>query len=233
MVVTVYSGGVNSDRVRNVITYCRVSTDEQAVSGLGIEAQRAAIERELNAREWSEVFAVVDAGVSGTVAPMERPQLAEALAMLEAGEADALVVAKLDRATRSIGDLVQLMERADNEGWDFVALDLGVDTATSMGRAMASVAGAFAQLERDLISERTRAALAVKKAQGVRLGRPSEQSAENLDRVAELTREGLGVRKIADRMNEEGRTTGRGGKWHPTTVHRAQRERPDARWQAA
>ncbi len=221
---------MNSHRIKNVITYRRVSTDEQVVSGLGLEAQRNTLTAELAARGWAESYSAVDAGVSGSVAPRERPALAEALAMLEAGEADALVVAKLDRASRSMGDLVDLMKTASEQAWDLVALDLGVDTSTPMGKAMASMAGAFAELERELISERTKAALAVRRAQGVKLGRPSEQSAENLDRIAELTRQGLGLRRIADTLNAEGRTTARGGLWHPTGIVRARKQRPDAQW---
>jgi DNA invertase Pin-like site-specific DNA recombinase len=213
---------VNSTKISHVISYSRVSTDEQAVSGLGLDAQGEMVEKTAAQRGWTIVESFVDAGVSGTVEPMQRPALAQALEMLEAGEAEALIVSKLDRASRSTLDLLKLLETAEAQGWDFVALDLGIDTSSPMGRAMASIAGTFAQLERDLISQRTRDALAVAKANGVKLGRPQEQTVENIHRIRKLTETGAGVRKIADTLNSEGRTTGRGGRWHPTTVHRVQ-----------
>ena len=92
--------------------------------------------------------------------------------MLEAGDAAALVVAKLDRLSRSMIDFTALMATAQKQGWALVALDCAVDTTTPAGEAMANVLATFAQFERRLISQRTREALAVKRAQGVRLGRP-------------------------------------------------------------
>jgi DNA invertase Pin-like site-specific DNA recombinase len=109
-------------------------------------------------------------GVSGR--SMEgRTGLAAALEDVESGAADALVVAKLDRLSRSLLDFAALMERSRRDGWSLVALDLGVDTSTPSGEMMANVLAAFAQFERRLIGQRTKDALAVKRAQGVRLGR--------------------------------------------------------------
>lgn len=87
-----------------------------------------------------------------------------ALEAVEGGQADALCVAKLDRLSRSLLDFAGLMERSRKRGWSLVALDLGVDTSTPSGEMMASVLATFAQFERRLIGERTRAALAEKRA---------------------------------------------------------------------
>src|SRR5439155_23274781 len=133
---------------------------------------------------------------------------------VEQGEAAALVVAKLDRLSRSLLDFAGLMERARRKGWSLVALDLGVDTSTPSGEMMASVLATFAQFERRLIGQRTKDALAVKRSQGVQLGRPREISAETIERVRELhASSGLSIAAIARRLNDEGVPTARGGKW--------------------
>ena len=83
-----------------------------------------------------------------------------------------LMVSKLDRLSQSVHDASGLLLRADKSGWDRVALDLAVDTTTPAGRATAQLMALFAERERRLIGERTKAALAIKMAQGVTLGRP-------------------------------------------------------------
>ena len=89
-----------------------------------------------------------------------------------------------------------------------------------MGRAMAQMAGVFSELERKMIGQRTKDALAANKAQGIELGRPNEQDDENRQRVAELKAEGLSLRAIAERMNDEGRRTARGAEFRLATVQR-------------
>ena len=144
-----------SDRA---IGYIRVSTDEQAASGAGLAAQRAAILAEAERRGWQLVDVIEDAGYSGK--SMKRPGIAAALDALRQKRADTLVVAKLDRLSRSMLDFAALMDRASHEHWALVALDLGVDTTTPSGEAMANVMATFAQFERRLIAQRTRDALA-------------------------------------------------------------------------
>ena len=94
------------------------------------------------------------------------------------------------------------------------ALDLGVDTSTPAGEMMASVLATFAQFERRLIGQRTKDALAVKRAQGVRLGRPREMSSEAVARIRELHRSGHRVAEIARILDREGIATPRGGRWY-------------------
>jgi len=95
------------------------------------------------------------------------------------------------------------MERGRKRGWSLVALDLGVDTSTPSGEMMASVLATFAQFERRLIGQRTRDALAVKRAQGIQLGRPRGISEEVVERVGRLHEAGLSVAAIARKLNEE------------------------------
>lgn len=204
------------------VSYVRVSTEDQAASGLGIEAQSATIETAVTARGWAPLAGqFADEGISGKTAPENRPALSEALAVLDAGEADVLVVAKLDRLTRSMATLSTLLERADRARWSLVILDADVDTTTAGGRLVTNVLGSVAEWERMIISERTKAALAALKAEGRQLGRPNEQSTENLDRVRQLRADGMSIRAVAEQMNAEGRTTATGGKWHIATVQRA------------
>lgn len=199
------------------IAYTRVSTEEQSRSGLGLEAQRDRITAELERRGWELAAAVTDDGISGST--LERPGIAAALEMLEAGDADALMVAKIDRLSRSLLDFAALMERSRREGWALIALDLGVDTSTPSGEMMAAVMAAFAQYERRLIAQRTRDALAVKRAQGVRLGRPVALDAELREWIARQRRDGVSLPKIADHLNAQGVPTAQGGaRWWPATV---------------
>jgi DNA invertase Pin-like site-specific DNA recombinase len=203
-----------------VCGYIRVSTSEQADNGAGLSAQRAAIAAEAERRGWQLVRAFEDAGASGK-SMSGRPGLAAALDAVEAGDAEALVVSKLDRLSRSLLDFSSLMERARTRGWTLIALDLGVDTSTPAGEMMASVLATFAQFERRLIGQRTKDALAVKPAQGVVLGRPREVPLSVVGRIHELRSGGLSVTGIARRLNEEGIESPRGGRWHSPGVKRA------------
>jgi DNA invertase Pin-like site-specific DNA recombinase len=202
-----------------VTAYLRVSTSEQADSGAGLQAQRRAIEAAAASRGWTVVAIHEDAGTSGK-SMNGRAGLKAALQAVETGEAEALIVAKLDRLSRSLLDFAALMERARTRGWSLVALDLGVDTSTPSGEMMAGVLATFAQFERRLIGQRTRDALAVKRAQGVRLGRPREQDPAMLERIRSLHRLGHGPSDIARLLNSEGIRAPRGGTWFPSSVSR-------------
>lgn len=199
-----------------IIGYTRVSTDEQADSGLGLAAQRSALEAEV-ARRGGPVDWVEDAGFSGK--SLHRPGIERALDMLAAGQADVLLVSKLDRLTRSLYDLAGLMERARREHWALVALDLAVDTASPSGEAMTNMMGTFAQFERRMIGQRTKDALRIKKAQGVRLGRPVVTAPEVSARIARLREEGLSLAAIATVLNSEAVPTSHGGgRWWASSV---------------
>jgi DNA invertase Pin-like site-specific DNA recombinase len=110
-----------------------------------------------------------DEGCSGKQVNQE---LRRALDDLAAGRAEALVVSKMDRLARSVAHASDIVEAAKTQGWNLVVLDLGVDLATPQGRAMAHMLAVFAELERELIGQRTREALAAAKRRGVRLGAP-------------------------------------------------------------
>ncbi|MDH6678448.1 DNA invertase Pin-like site-specific DNA recombinase [Rhodococcus sp. LBL1] len=201
-----------------VVAYLRVSTEEQAVSGAGMDAQRATIEAEAERRGWTIVEYFSDAGISGK-SIANRPALGEAIGAIEEGRAGALVVAKLDRLSRSVADASAMLERASREGWRIFSADLAIDTTTPAGEAAAGMMVVFSQLERRLISQRTKDALAMKKAQGVRLGRPSAVPLVLVQQIVDAHKEGISLGRIAKRMNEARIPTARGGaKWYPSTV---------------
>lgn len=200
-----------------VLGYVRVSTGEQADSGAGLEAQRHAIEAECERRGWTLLDVEVDAGHSAR--SLKRPAIQRALGRLAAGEARGLVVSKLDRLSRSMLDFTAVMARAQAEGWALVALDCAVDTTTPAGEAMANVLATFAQFERRLIGQRTREALAVKRAQGIQLGRPVVLNEQVAARIQTERQAGASFATIALGLNLDAVPTAHGGKqWWPETV---------------
>ena len=200
-----------------VIGYVRVSTGEGSTSGAGLAAQRTAIEAECLHRGWHLVEVIEDAGYSAK--DLKRPGVQIALETLQAGDAGALVVAKLDRLSRSMLDFTTVMATASKQGWALVALDCAVDTTTPAGEAMANVLATFAQFERRLIGQRTREALAAKRASGVRLGRPVSLPVAVSKRIAAERKAGRSLANIADMLNEEQVPTAQGGRrWWPSTV---------------
>jgi len=201
------------------IAYLRCSTEEQADSRAGLDAQRAAILAEARRRGWDEadVTFIEDAGFSGK--NLDRPGIETALDALRHRKADTLVVSKLDRLSRSLVDFAGLMDRASREHWALIALDLNVDTSTPAGEAMAAMLATFAQFERRLIGERTKSALAIKKAAGVRLGRPRLIPEEIVARIVAERSSGATLRAIADRLNRDGVPTAmRGRQWWVATL---------------
>jgi len=188
------------------------------VSRLGLEAQRAAIIAECERRDWTLLEVIQDVGRSGK--DLRRPGIMRALDELSRGDATALVVAKLDRLSRSMLDFARIMTTAQKQSWALVALDVQVDTTSPSGEAMAHMLATFSQFERRLISERTKQALAQKRAGGVRLGAPPEIDSPIASRIREERAAGRTLREIAQRLNEDRVPTARGGRWHASTLQR-------------
>jgi DNA invertase Pin-like site-specific DNA recombinase len=210
------------------VAYYRVSTARQRKSGLGIEAQKAVVQRFAEA-EGIEVVAEhveIETG-KGADALDRRPELASALAQARKAKCPVLV-AKLDRLSRDVHFISGLMAHRV----PFIVAELGADADPFMLHLYA----ALAEKERALISARTKAALAAKKAQGVKLGNPraaetvgkahdaaravADQFAVNvLPIVREIQGSGLTtLRDIAGALNARGIRTARGGAWHSSTV---------------
>ena len=199
-----------------VIGYVRVSTAEQGANGVGLDAQRAAIEAECDRRGW-QLERIEEDVLSGK--SLKRPGLRRALAACRDGEVAGVVVAKLDRLSRSLIDFAGLLEDARGHGYNVVTLDLGVDLSTPAGEMLANVMATFAQYERRLIGVRTKEALAVKKQQGVRLGRPPSVPEKLAKRIVRMRRQGMTLQAICDSLNADGIPTVRGGRlWRPTSL---------------
>lgn len=200
-----------------VLGYCRVSTEEQSISGLGLADQHAVIGREAERRGWSDIEYLSDEGFSAK--SLARPAIRYALDELAAGRASVLVVSKLDRLSRSLLDFASLMDQARRPGWQLVVLDLAIDTTTPSGSLMANVMASFAEYERQLIGQRTSAALQQKKAQGFRLGRPATLDRAVATRIERMRVDGASTPFIASTLNAEAVPTARGGRqWYPSTV---------------
>lgn len=212
-----------------VIGYIRVSTTEQEQSGLGLEAQKEKIVAYCGLYDLELVDIVQDA-VSGK-SLKGRDSLALALAMLARGEADGLIVAKLDRLTRSVKDLGLLIEKHFSKFSLFVVTEQ-VDTRTASGRLVLNLLTSVAQWERETIGERTAAALGVKRSRGEKTGGKipfgydladgklieNRQEQAVIKMIHDLRGQGFGYLKIANTLNDEGFTTKEGKQWHPMTV---------------
>jgi DNA invertase Pin-like site-specific DNA recombinase len=213
---------------RALIGYLRVSTGAQGRSGLGIEAQREAVERfaEAEGFQLARVFTEIETG-KGADALERRPQLAAALAEARKQRCP-VAVAKLDRLSRDVHFVSGLMAQRV----PFLVAELGPDVDPFILHLFA----ALAEKERAMISTRTRAALAAAKARGVRLGGPklrqarksaleavrsnAERHAANvLPIIREVQRAGARtLRDVAEALNARGVATARGGRWHAQTV---------------
>lgn len=208
---------------QRVIGYLRVSTQDQAESGLGMEAQRSDISAVAGHKGW-DVTWHRDDGYTGS--NLDRPALTAALLALRNGEADALVVSKLDRVSRSLVDFAGLLERSRLEGWAFVALDLNVDASTPTGELLANIMISVAQWERRTIGQRTSDALRALQAQGVVLGRPRVVSPTTAQTIGRWRRAGASWAAIAGALNDQGVPTAHGGKkWHASTVRQVHESR--------
>lgn len=211
------------------VTYLRVSTARQGQSGLGLEAQRAAVEKFVKERagEINAEFVEVETGKRN-----DRPELAEALRVAKKAGA-VLLIAKLDRLARNVAFISNLLE----SGVEICAADM-----PEANRFMLHVMAAVAEHEARAISDRTKAALAAAKARGVKLGWAADGRKGDLEaatkssieiRVAaadrraeqvlpvirELRSQGLPLARVAETLNARGIPTARaGGKWHVSSV---------------
>ena len=204
---------------KRAVLYIRVSTDEQTAS---IEAQRETCTRIARQRGYEIVSEYVDENISGTISIDKRPALKRALKALADEQADRLIVAKLDRLARNVRVALEIDEDyATRHGWGIVFGDMDVDTSTAVGKMQLSMFASVARFERDRISERTREALAVKRSQGVRLGRPSVLPTEIVARIIAQRQAGASLRAIAADLTADGITTAQGGEcWHASTVRK-------------
>ena len=202
----------------HLVGYVRVSTEEQERSGLGVEAQREAIRREAARRGWTYEL-IEDLGCSGKHV---NPQLRRALDLLRSGQFDGLMVAKLDRLARSVRHASAIIDDAIQQEWSLVVLDNALDLTTPGGRAMANMLATFAELERDLISTRTKEALAARSRRGEVNGRRSAIPPTLLRRIVTAREDGASFSRIAADLTAERHLSPTGlPAWQESTVRRA------------
>jgi len=207
--------------VIRAVGYRRVSTVEQADSGAGLAAQQTIIEAEAARRGWVLVEVHTDEAASGK-SLVGRVALETAITAVESGRADVLVVAKLDRLSRSLLDFANLMARAQSKGWNLVALDLGIDLSTPAGEFLASVMASAAQWERRIIGQCTREGMAAKKAAGVRLGPPRRLPDHVAEQIIDLRSSGISWARVARTLNAMAVPTALTGRqWYPSTARTA------------
>ncbi|WP_319431571.1 recombinase family protein [Mycobacterium sp. RTGN5] len=201
-----------------VVAYLRVSTSEQALSGLGLEAQRAAVAVYAERKGLTVVAEYCDEGLSAK-SLKGRPAARAALEAVASCRAAGLLVAKMDRLSRSVVDGAGLMERAAREGWALHFADLDLDTSTPAGEMAANIIISGSQYERRLISQRTRDALAAKRARGERLGAAPALPLEITRRIIAERSNGRTFQAIADGLIADGIPTARGKTlWFPATI---------------
>jgi DNA invertase Pin-like site-specific DNA recombinase len=207
-----------------VIGYVRVSTEEQGDAGNGLEAQRLAITAKALARGWT--ISSWHQDVASGKSLRRRPQLQGALQALRDKRADALVVAKLDRLSRSIQDFSGVLELSRKQGWKLVMLDLDLDTSTPQGEMVAHIFASFAQFERRLIGQRTKEGMAVVRMRGPKpgkksIGRPRLIQKRLERRIRALRHQGLSYHAVAAELNANAVPTPLGrGAWCWQTVAR-------------
>lgn len=216
------------------VGYIRVSTEEQATGGVSLAAQREKLEAYAKLYELELVAIVEDAGQSAKT--LNRTGLQAALAMLRRGEADGLVIAKLDRLTRSVGDWQALIDEffGERAGKQLLSVADSIDTRTAAGRLVLNVLLSVAQWEREAIAERTRDALQHKIRRGERCGEvrfgfdlgpdgvslvPNADEQQAIGIIRELRDAGQTLRQIAAKLTALGIRTKKGrGKWTHTAV---------------
>ena len=213
------------------IGYVRVSTDEQAKSGLGLEAQIAKIKAyaELFDIELTEI--IMDEGISGKT--LDREGLQRAIKILKDKKAEGMVIAKLDRLTRNVADLGTLVSTVFDKA-ELYSVSEQINTKNAAGRLVLNVLVSVAQWERETICERTKDALQAKKARGEKTGGNvpfgfnevngklirNEEEQSIINEIKNLKNKGLSLRKIAEALNERGIATKNGKTWTAAQIQR-------------
>ncbi len=216
------------------VGYVRVSTDRQADQGVSLEAQEAKIRAMATVQGANLGEVIVEGGESAK--SLNRPGMTKLLAMVETRHVDAVIIALLDRLTRSVLVLCSLLDLFEKRKVALVSVAESLDTGSAAGRLVITIMGAVSQWEREAIGERTRDALSHKRSLGERVGNieygfrlaadgmhlepdPSEQAA--LAAIRKLRSGGHSLRAVAVALNQSGHRTRRGTSWRLESVVRA------------
>jgi site-specific DNA recombinase len=217
------------------IGYVRVSTDKQ---GISLEAQAEKIKAMALVQGTELIDTIVE---SESAKSLNRPGMAKLLAAVDKGKVQAIIVAKLDRLTRSVKDLCELLERFERRGVALISVAESLDTGSAAGRLVLNIMAAVSQWEREAIGERTRDALRHKRTNGERVGNiqfgyrlcedrrhvepdPGEQAV--LSEIQNLRQSGQTLRGIAAALNHRALRTRRGSAWRLEHVARILKQGP-------
>jgi DNA invertase Pin-like site-specific DNA recombinase len=215
---------------KKAVGYIRVSTSEQAAEGISLDNQKAKIKAYCGLNDLDLAEIIEDAGKSGK--SLNRDGVERLLSMVKKREIGAVVVYKLDRLSRKVIDTLTIIETLEKAEIAFHSLNEKIDTSTAMGRFFLNITASLAQMERDLISERTRDALQMKIANHERAGQipfgwrlaedgnaliPHEEEQEVIRTVRRLHDRGYSYRAICEALVKAGHRP-QGKCWHPKTI---------------
>lgn len=232
--------GTAGAATKRAVLYCRVSTEDQAAEGVSLDAQKARAQAWCEANGHGVVGVFVDAGLSGKRAD-NRPELQKALAAV-CDASGALVVYSLSRLARSVKDTIAITERLAACGADLVSLTENIDTTSAAGKMVYRMLAVLAEFERDLVSERTRAAISFKRSNGEKTGgdvpygyqaaeatrrgrtvkvlEPDAREQKAIALACRLRAEGEKLREVAEAMHRRGYMAKGGGRWDLGTLRR-------------
>lgn len=218
---------------KRAILYARVSTSRQAEEGLSLETQESRLVAFASALDLQVVEFIADAGISAK-SLSNRPGMLRALALLEAGAADTLIVVSLSRLSRSLRDISTLVEDYFSDRFNLLAVDGSIRTDSANGRMLAGILGAVAQHEREQCAERVRTGILFKRSQGGFIGGtapfgfalvdgalvpvPAEQEAIALSR--ELRAQGATLQATSDALAAQGFLARNGKAFAPVQISR-------------
>jgi DNA invertase Pin-like site-specific DNA recombinase len=216
------------------IGYIRVSTDQQADRGVSLDAQRERVRAMATVQGAELLDVIVDGGESAKT--MNRPGLQRVLSLVNGGQVQSVIVAKLDRLTRSVKDLCTVLELFEKRRVALISVAESLDTGSAAGRLVITIMAAVSQWEREAIAERTREALRHKRSKGQRVGNiaygyrlagdgkhlePHPEEQATLSTIRSLRHGGHSLRGIAAALNHQGHRTRCGSKWRLESVVRA------------
>lgn len=218
-----------------VMGYVRVSTDEQVSNGVSLDAQEGKIRAYCTAKDWDLLGVIRDEGISAK--NLKRPGLQSILEKIHKRNGnrgfDGIIVVKLDRLTRSVGDLAHLNRLFELNKFTLVSIQESVDTSTASGKLFHNIIACLSEWERGIISERTRDALRHKRSKGELAGEvpygytlnddgktldPIPKEQEVLDRIRTLRESTFSYSRIAEHLNNHGVATKKGSSWYPESV---------------
>ncbi|OGW25987.1 MAG: hypothetical protein A2X59_04465 [Nitrospirae bacterium GWC2_42_7] len=216
--------------MKKAIGYTRVSTSEQALEGISLDNQKAKIQAYCALNEYELIDIIEDAGKSGK--NLNRDGIESILNRIRKKEIEAVVVYKLDRLSRKVIDTLTLIETIEKAGVTFHSLNEKIDTGTAMGRFFLNITASLAQMERDLVSERTKDALQMKISRNERAGQipygwrlmddgnsltMHQGEQETITLIKRYAGKGYGYRAIGRALKADGHCPV-GKQWHPQTV---------------